>query len=154
MENDVFDKMFTTVYKAYPDAVTKDSCRKFIGMLNKRHRKRYRTTFSSSESDLHDVYFGRGFIHEASEGLYQGFTYKESKLRENYVPIYQHIIEMSWISQMELASIVPVSDWMMIKTDELVFGMSTMDPDLVSGKFVFSDIPKISYYDKEIKYTC
>ena len=140
LEPNIFDNMFNIVYKAYPDSVAKDNIRKFIGMLNKRTRRQYQTSYSTNEVDLHQKYLGKGFIRSIGSNLYQGFTYKDSTLQENYVPLYQQIIEMSWISMLKMARTVPIPQWVMIKTDELVY----LDKN--------NTLKQISYQGRQIGY--
>ncbi|KAJ3028284.1 hypothetical protein HDV00_010528, partial [Rhizophlyctis rosea] len=134
-----FGKTFNVVYKAYPDQIAKDNIRKFIGMLNKRVRRKYETTYSTSEVDLHQKYLGLGFIRDVGEGVFQGFSFKDSILQENYVPLYQQIIEMSWISMIKMARVIPVPHWIMIKTDELVY--FNMNQELKEIKYGNRPVP-------------
>ncbi|KAJ3026078.1 hypothetical protein HDV00_012195, partial [Rhizophlyctis rosea] len=143
---DTFDKMFNVAYKAFPDKIAKDNIRKFIAMLNKRVCPRYKTTYSTDEIDLHHTYLGKGFIRKVGEDVFQGFTYKDGTLAENYVPLYQQIIEMSWISMLEMARCVPVNKWVMIKTDELVY----LNGDDVQWKEITYDNKEIPYKHEEI----
>ncbi|KAJ3027780.1 hypothetical protein HDV00_010857 [Rhizophlyctis rosea] len=148
VERVVFEKIFNVVYKPYPDQIAKDNIRKFIGMLNKRVRRKYEWTYSTSEVDLHQKYLCLGFIRDVGEGVIQVFSFKDSILQENYVPLYQQIIEMSWIFMIKMARVIPVSHWIMIKTDELVY--FNMNQELKKIKYGNRHVP---YKKEEITQT-